>query len=64
MDHLIYLYEIIEMVEPLDIIGYPGHVLIVIDKNKVMESSPKKGVRILQIETRLKQLMVMYGGEH
>lgn len=51
------LDEIIEMVEPLDIIGYPGHVLIVIDKSKVMESSPKKGVRILQLETRLKQLM-------
>jgi hypothetical protein len=51
------LDEIIGMIEPLDIIGYPGHVLIAVDKNSVMESSPKKGVRILQIETRLKQLM-------
>jgi hypothetical protein len=51
------LDEIIGMIEPLDIIGYPGHVLIAVDKNSIMESSPKKGVRILQIETRLKQLM-------
>lgn len=51
------LDDIIDMLEPLDIIGYPGHVLIVIDKNSVMESSPKKGVRILQAETRIKQLM-------
>ncbi|MBN1633509.1 MAG: hypothetical protein JW917_05015 [Ignavibacteria bacterium] len=51
------LDDIIDMLEPLDIIGYPGHVLIVIDKNSVMESSPKKGVRILQTETRIKQLM-------
>lgn len=51
------LDEIVEMIEPLDIIGYPGHVLIVIDKNSVMESSPKKGVRILQIESRMKALM-------
>jgi cell wall-associated NlpC family hydrolase len=51
------LDDIIDMLEPLDIIGYPGHVLIVIDRNSVMESSPKKGVRILQAETRIKQLM-------
>jgi len=51
------LDDIIDMLEPLDIIGYPGHVLIVIDRKSVMESSPKKGVRILQADTRIKQLM-------
>lgn len=51
------LGEIIEMLEPLDIIGYPGHVFIVIDKINIIESSPKKGVRILPIESRIKTLM-------
>ncbi len=51
------LSEILEMIEPLDIIGYPGHVFIAIDKESVIESSPKKGVRILNSESRIKSLM-------
>ncbi len=49
--------EILEMIKPLDIIGYPGHVFIALDKESVIESSPKKGVRILNTESRLKSLM-------
>jgi len=51
------LDEILEMLKPLDIIGYPGHVFIALDKESVIESSPKKGVRILNAESRLKSLM-------
>jgi len=51
------LSEILQLIKPLDIIGYPGHVFIVIDNDNVIEASRKYGVIVQTAEKRLKSLM-------
>jgi cell wall-associated NlpC family hydrolase len=58
--------QIIEAVKPLDIIVWPGHVIIVLDGNRVIESRPgyddaqagsQGGVRIRKIGAVLSEIM-------
>lgn len=49
--------EIIEILEPLDIIGYPGHTFYVLDDKYIIESSPGKGVHLVEIKKRLDWLL-------
>lgn len=48
--------EIIELLQPLDIIGYYGHTFYVLDDKYIIEASPNKGVHLVEIEKRLKWL--------
>lgn len=54
--------EITPLLRPLDLIVWPGHVMIVIDERKVIESrlvcsSPENGVRIRGINEALAEIM-------
>jgi len=54
--------EIVAVLEPLDLIVWPGHVLIVLDNNSVIESRlvcgrPEEGVRIRLLQTALTDIM-------
>lgn len=49
--------EIISELEPLDLIVWSGHVIIVLDKNEVIESSPPAGVHISPLEERLSEVI-------
>ncbi len=54
------LEQIIDILQPLDIIGYPGHTLYVLDEKYIIEASPDKGVHLVETEKRLKWLLKEY----
>ncbi|MBX7041870.1 MAG: peptidoglycan endopeptidase [Ignavibacteria bacterium] len=49
--------EIIPILEPLDLIVWSGHVIIVLDRDEVIESSPPAGVHTSQLEERLTEVI-------
>jgi cell wall-associated NlpC family hydrolase len=49
--------EILQLLKPLDLIVIKGHVLIVIDENTTIESTPEKGVHTSELKTRLQKIM-------
>lgn len=49
--------EIASMLQPLDLIAWSGHVIIVIDENTVIESTPDPGVHKSDLLSRLKSIM-------
>ncbi|MBS1517313.1 MAG: peptidoglycan endopeptidase [Bacteroidetes bacterium] len=49
--------EISGMLEPLDLIAWNGHVIIVLDKNTVIESTPDKGVHKTDLMKRIGEVM-------
>lgn len=49
--------EIAGMLKPLDLIVWSGHVIIVVDENTVIESSPPEGVHKSDLMDRLNQIM-------
>jgi NlpC/P60 family len=51
------LEEIIPLLKPLDLIVIKGHVVIVLDENTTIESSPDKGVHTNEIKHRLSKIM-------
>lgn len=46
-----------EMLQPLDLIAWNGHVIIVLDNNTVIESTPQLGVHKSDLLSRLKSIM-------
>ncbi len=51
-------YEISKIVEPLDLIVYPGHVIIILDSDFTIESREKLGVVKTPIIERFKELFI------
>jgi len=51
------LEEIIPLLKPLDLIVIKGHVVIVLDENTTIESSPDKGVHTTELKSRLSRIM-------
>jgi len=51
------LDEILPLLKPLDLIVIKGHVVIVIDENTTIESSPEKGVHTSELKNRLQKIM-------
>ncbi|MBK9332944.1 MAG: C40 family peptidase [Ignavibacteria bacterium] len=51
------LQEISEMLKPLDLIVWSGHVIVTLDKNTVIESSPEDGVHRSDLIERLNEVM-------
>ncbi|MBK8982916.1 MAG: C40 family peptidase [Ignavibacteria bacterium] len=51
------LKEIAEMLKPLDLIVWSGHVIVALDKNTVIESSPEDGVHRSDLTERLNEVM-------
>lgn len=51
------LDEIIDVIKPLDIIAWDGHILVVLDNKYIIESSPTTGVHKTEIEKRLKWIL-------
>lgn len=51
------LEEIIPTLKPLDLIVIKGHVIIVLDENTTIESSPDKGVHTSELKIRLSRIM-------
>jgi hypothetical protein len=49
--------EISELVIPLDLIVWNGHVVIVLDKETVIESTPAYGVHTTNLIVRLNKIM-------
>jgi hypothetical protein len=49
--------QIASKLEPLDLIVWSGHVVIVLDENTVIESSPGKGVHKSNLNSRIKSIM-------
>lgn len=49
--------EIFQMLQPLDLITWSGHVIIVLDENTVIESTPDLGVHKSDLMSRLKSVM-------
>lgn len=49
--------QIAAMVEPLDLIVWAGHVVIVLDENTVIESSPGSGVKKTNLVSRLRSVL-------
>lgn len=49
--------EIASMLVPLDIIVWSGHVVIVISKDEVIESSPPEGVHRTPLKVRLEEIL-------
>ena len=54
------LEEIIPLLKPLDLIVIKGHVVIVLDENTAIESSPNKGVHTTELKIRLSKIMEDY----
>ncbi|MCX6157505.1 MAG: peptidoglycan endopeptidase [Ignavibacteriae bacterium] len=52
--------EIIPLLKPLDLIVIKGHVVIVLDDNTTIESSPDKGVHTNGLKVRLSKIMEDY----
>jgi len=51
------LEEILPLLKPLDLIVIKGHVVIVLDDNTAIESSPDTGVHTSQLKSRLSRIM-------
>ena len=51
------LEEIIPLLKPLDLIVIKGHVVIVLDENTTIESSPERGVHTNELKARLTKIM-------
>ena len=51
------LEDIIPLLRPLDLIVIKGHVVIVLDENTAIESSPDKGVHTSELKARLSRIM-------
>lgn len=49
--------EIIQMLKPLDLIVWKGHVIIVIDRGFSIESKPKEGVHMRNLLERIKEVL-------
>jgi hypothetical protein len=49
--------EILPALKPLDLIVIKGHVIIVLDENTTIESSPDKGVHTSELKIRLSRIM-------
>lgn len=49
--------QIAELLQPLDLIVWSGHVIIVIDQNTVIESTPDQGVHKSNLFLRLKSIL-------
>lgn len=49
--------EIIPTLKPLDLMVIKGHVIIVLDENTTIESSPDKGVHTSELKIRLSRIM-------
>jgi cell wall-associated NlpC family hydrolase len=49
--------DILPLLKPLDLIVWNGHVVIVLDGDKTIESSPPDGVHIRDISERLTEIM-------
>lgn len=49
--------EIASKLQPLDLIVWSGHVIIVLDENTVIESTPERGVNKSDLVSRLKSVM-------
>lgn len=49
--------EIASLVKPLDLIVWHGHLIIILDSQKCIESTPKEGVVIKNLIHRLEQLI-------
>lgn len=49
--------EMIFLLKPLDLIIWKGHVIIVIDKETCIESSPEKGVHLRNLSERIKEVL-------
>ena len=49
--------KISALLQPLDIIVWDGHAMVVLDKDYIIESSPKPGVHKTAILKRVKQIM-------
>jgi hypothetical protein len=54
------LEEILPILKPLDLIVIKGHVVIVLDENTTIESSPDKGVHTNELRFRLSKIMEDY----
>lgn len=52
--------EIIPVLQPLDLIVIKGHVVIILDENTTIESSPSVGVHTSDIKSRLEKIMKDY----
>ena len=48
--------EIESIVQPLDIILFPGHVIIILDNKTCIESKEQKGVILSNLKTKLQEL--------
>ncbi len=48
--------EIASMLQPLDLIAWSGHVIIVLDENTVIESTPDFGVHKSDLLSRLQSI--------
>lgn len=49
--------QIAEMLQPLDLIVWSGHVIIVLDESTVIESTPSEGVHKSNLNARLKSVI-------
>lgn len=49
--------QISKMLQPLDLIVWSGHVIIVLDDNTVIESTPDRGVHKSDLQSRLKSVI-------
>ncbi|MEO6695584.1 MAG: peptidoglycan endopeptidase, partial [Ignavibacteria bacterium] len=49
--------QIFDMLQPLDLIAWSGHVIIVLENNMVIESTPAQGVHKSDLQGRLKSVM-------
>lgn len=54
------LEDIIPLLRPLDLIVIKGHVVIVLDENTTIESSPDLGVHTSELKARLSRIMENY----
>ncbi|PWU16534.1 MAG: hypothetical protein C5B45_00405 [Chlamydiae bacterium] len=49
--------EIVQIIEPLDLIVWKGHVIIVIDKETCIESTMENGVHLRSLSERVKEVL-------
>lgn len=49
--------EILSMLKPLDLIAWNGHVIIVLDGDNTIESTPASGVHTSELRARLKEIV-------
>ncbi|MDR2539918.1 MAG: C40 family peptidase [Chlamydiales bacterium] len=49
--------EILSLLKPLDLIVWKGHVIIVIDKESCIESTPEEGVHLRNLSKRMEEVL-------